>query len=941
MKYTRYFAFVIALLVATSCIVDDIDQPAINTETSCDEIKLFARITRFDDCEVDTRANKTFDEAYVSSMALAVFPINGGAIGDCISYIHLTGNNLTFTLDRKDIDPQYNDKPFALYIFANMPELPATMGELEDKSLDYFLNLAYENDGIRRPQTGFPMVGSLGDTITEGADGISFVLMPTRKDANGNTITDSEDKAVIGLPTVDNTPKDYIPIPMKALYAKMSFIISVEPDQYMQDGVAPMFTLNGYTVNNIPQQVHINEGLNSESPVSDNNVSVTMSNSAVQGSPVKFDFYIPERLLTPATTADNYDYPFKGNPGDFTRQEDKDQNGFRDEDEKYRQRFKPNLLGEDQAATYVQISGKYRDHQDNSWDVTYDLYLGEDSWSDFNIKRNTNYVNNVVIRGLTAYDDAASDGDGVFIDHRVNVSRSLPIIINLQRETKLDSHFEVRPLRVRYPLAEGENLPAGATVKVEILNVDGNGIPSWVRMEHNNGGTQNNTYCASGKRLYFTTDLVSNTLKDNGSAGSHPKGSTIELPLTGSNQETFWIYVDQCDEGAPLSDPNQMRKAMVRVTYSDNNGTKEPIDYILAQYKLYPVKTVRTAADVAGTNMTAGEYIYYIEHEEEYLHNYDSEDDYNNTEDKGMEWGLDGVQLSNTEDAFVISHITGEDNNIYDNIGDFTARQNQAFETLSPKPKYDFYLYRDIISIMGEYYKPNLLVDGYYADKLKVNGFAGYTLNDRIENYLLANKPQTDGADTQIKNIRLDQKPKSAFAYCYNRNKRDSNGNVTTMDWYLPSIDEIEDIMEFAYGDFDTEFQGNMYWSCQPAYIFTSAELQRYNRPWGIFGSWEKVNGNIYYGSYFSDDVERARATKAERENGVFKEAPSSGADESQKRTGNIYISLAGSKNTEWNNPTTTNTNPYHEGNLSRTGTKARVRCVRNPAGVTIPNENK
>ena len=148
MRYTRFFAFILTLFVATSCYVDDIDIPAINRPAgSCDNVKIAARITRFDDREVDTRANKTAEESYLSSMALAVFPIEGDTVGDCISYTHLKGSNLTFTLDRKEIPAKYYDKPFVLYIFANMPALPATFAELTDKSLEWFKKQVYVNNG--------------------------------------------------------------------------------------------------------------------------------------------------------------------------------------------------------------------------------------------------------------------------------------------------------------------------------------------------------------------------------------------------------------------------------------------------------------------------------------------------------------------------------------------------------------------------------------------------------------------------------------------------------------------------------------------------------------------------------------------------------------------------------------------------------------------------
>ena len=49
------------------------------------------------------------------------------------------------------------------------------------------------------------------------------------------------------------------------------------------------------------------------------------------------------------------------------------------------------ICGNDQKAVNIVISGRYRDHQNHSWDVDYTIYLGEDNYGDFNIKRNSEY----------------------------------------------------------------------------------------------------------------------------------------------------------------------------------------------------------------------------------------------------------------------------------------------------------------------------------------------------------------------------------------------------------------------------------------------------------------------------------------------------------------------------------------------------------------------
>lgn len=55
--------------------------------------------------------------------------------------------------------------------------------------------------------------------------------------------------------------------------------------------------------------------------------------------------------------------------------------------------------------------------------------------------------------------------------------------------------------------------------------------------------------------------------------------------------------------------------------------------------------------------------------------------------------------------------------------------------------------------------------------------------------------------------------------YCVNKNKRNSDGTIDydNMTWYLPAIDEIEDICIGGYSEFEV-FQDKYYWSSQPAY---------------------------------------------------------------------------------------------------------------------------
>ena len=635
MRYIHYIFILVASIVVSACVTTDIDEyrKPVDRPTYGGDLQVVGRITQYSDCDVATRSKKEGDESKVTSMGLALFPINdNGTIGNCLYYDFQLGGSIVFIVDRHDeVFDNYVDKEFAMYIFANMQDangFPTTSEAGVGKSLDYFTKCAVAASTTVKdvPANGFPMVGSLGNTLTiDGieSDGKTLILKPTQTDAN-----------VDGLPLVGDTPTDIEPtdnleIPLKSLYAKFSFTISVVPDQEIVGNKAPRFDLVSYQVNNIAATVDSDASTNDDNAV-ESSGEISMGNYAQGATKATFTFYLPERYLTPTKNINNV---LPDNLKDASTEEQ----------EKYRQRYK-NKLVDDKAATYVTITGKYTDHQENAYDVFYNIYLGGNNYDDFNIIRNTHYDNSITIRGISASNDQSVNG-GISIDWRVNVVRSTPLVINLRRESLLDAHYEVRPLRLRLV---GENIPTGTSATVQIISGDltDSGNP-WIRLEAS--GTTNDYITtagsSNGKRKYFTTDLVTTTLADRG------KSVTVNN-LTRDNQ-TVWIYVDE-------NTKTTSRAAIVRVSYDDDDK-----DFEIVQHGLFMV----TGAD-SGRG-------YYIEQYEEYLYNYDSEDSYGQIREEGMPWGLDGTQLSNKYNSFTIN-----ENN---------SQWNDYLKT-TDVPKYDFYI---------------------------------------------------------------------------------------------------------------------------------------------------------------------------------------------------------------------------------------------------------
>lgn len=827
MRRLRNIFAILALLSTASCAVDNIDVPSSTTPAN-DVVTVIGRMTRFDDKDVTTRGVKDQDEAKLTSMAMAIFKVNAegdGLDGNCVYYQYAADQaELLFTIERGsnyDYDTRY-----AMYVFCNMPGMSDDVFGV-GSTLEEMMEAFYNVEDIDIPTNGFPMMGSLGDTFTTtfDNDGKVFILSPRE---NGELTT----------PKVDGVTQTLLTIPMKAMYAKVNFTIEVRPDQTIEGNYSPQFTLDGCTVNNVPSKVDFINSTNSESEVLADSFSPTVTGNTVASGAnrINFTFYLPERYLEPATKAADYPYPFK-NDGKI-----------RGEDSTYMQRYKPQLVG-DKKATNVVISGRFRDHQNHHWDVDYTIYLGEDNYGDFNIKRNSEYNNYVTIRGIQTSSDMSDEQDAISIDHRVNVERTQPAIISLRREVLLDSHFEVRPLRVRASEVEDSNINA---VKVEVVNPT---TTNWMRLERSFGdgtpdgaptttvnGASKSIYidenpddAAYGKRRFFTYDLVTGGGTNLGDLAPLNNSTEVILPITDAT-ECCWIYVDECTETG-----DAVRSGIVKVSYGSlsgttftpaNNANYPDVNYVINQRKLFEV-TGPSGHD------------YHIEYSEEYLYNFDADDNYGQTVFDGMVWGLEGVQLSYDHEALYFKAKTGDWAN---GIVDYFTGAVPAY--------YDFYIKSHDEARMAD---PN---------QVTLHEYEGYNFcNEIITTVNGGQKDEDNNAyDTDPNNnidiLQLDEEPKSAIEYCYNKNKRNNKGQVvwstgtntydqSQLNWYLPAIDEMEDIVMSTYGSEQNtfarflEFQSQDYWSCQPAFIQNYAHLR-----------WTLIFIPLdYWGAFYYDDI--------------------------------------------------------------------------------------
>ena len=687
----------------------------------------------------------------------------------------------------------------------------------------------------------------------------------------------------------------------------------------MAENRPPRFILNGYEVHNVASSVDFIGGIvnstDDTTPVLDDvlEVSVESDNVAQGSSSIQFSFYLPERFLQPDILASDYNYPFKKN------------GSIREEDEIYRQRFKPCLVeGNNPPATFVRFFGEFIDHQDHHYNVSYDVYVGNDNYSNFDIERNTQYNNYITIRGIQTSNDMSDVEGAISIDHRVNIERSQPAIVSLRRETLLDSHFEVRPLRVRkMDVGNVGNINA---VKVEVVNPT---TTNWMRLERSAGegtvykGMKNENgqsiYItdegpSKGKRKYFTYNLV-NGETPGAYDYSLVNSTEVVLPLS-DNTECCWIYVDEC-----LEVGDGVRSGLIKVSYGNLNGatftpandTNFPdVYYHINQRKLFQVRGTKS---------------YNIEYHEEYLYNYDADDNYGQTVYEGMAWGLEGLRLSYDHPALYFKSYTSSD--IGDLIVNFFKGDTPAF--------YDFYIKSH---------------DEGKVDprQIELHEYVGYEFCKEIIQVVNGGQKDNDGKaydtdpDNNIDILQLDQQPRSAIEYCYNKNKRNNIGQVVwqngdsynenQLNWYLPAIDEIEDIVMSEYGNGQKtyarflEFQAQDYWSCQPAYIQNYAHVSWL---WGIMNYW----GTFYYDDIgdtsfdINNNTDRARIGSARSTSVKY----AGGSYQSTSSGTNGYYSFYEADDKKYSysgtkNGVTIGTISREPGNQPR-NEKNRIRCVR------------
>lgn len=671
---------------------------------------------------------KTPEEQEIKSLHVFIFDTEGNYLGTkdehrYQGYRSITGGKTVMNIDREGWLDNEKATNATIIVVANVEEGTFTVNTADTPptniiNRDALANFKYK-PLIQRlvtslPESGMPMYGRVDNVDLTKSNTSSSIL-----------------------------------IPMKALMSRIDVSLQINSTNSDVTGNLPELTVTECKVLNVPEATLFSANKGAETDLSDNAMgkkeysfpATALKTINNKKGKLEYTFYTFENLQEPADS--NYDYP----------------DGITEEE---KQQYKPELADKNNSMAF-KFSGKYITYNGASYDATYTLYLGANHTNDFKVMRNKQYKNNVTIKGIVK---AGNNPEHITFDTRVNVSASNPYFISMLKDRTLDSHFNVVPMDVYFFNTNPSNPnPPKQTMKVEILdpvNV------SWVRMERipavnmekgsvpsiSTGGpelmaTNSPWHAGNGKRKYFTTDLVTNTLSGN-----------TEMTVENSRDRIYFYIDENLDVWHLGTEEDRTRIATVKMTYYEDGVEKGTRELILEQAKLLEVKFIPGDEGDEGAGMV--ERVFYVEAYEEYRNHGDPLDEYiNNQVFTGLPW----------------EEYSGGSGTTIGNLGGFVGIGG--------------------IDCSSNFYWGHSFTE-YIVQKVEARRTGNGTIFNPYKYY--------------YDHLTLNSKPKTAAGYCFVKNKRNNDGSVPNPKWYMPGIRELERILRHYYIEYP-EFQNNYYWS--------------------------------------------------------------------------------------------------------------------------------
>lgn len=777
----RYLKHIFLALTATLMAVSCLEELEIETPTFGDEVvTLVPRVQSFANRYV-TKSEYVGNETMISKYTVLVFNKDG----NLVHKQSVTGDD-PFKLNKSMLNSSANGDltEATVVMLANMDYADVNNAGVTVTKLSDFETCTYKpaqavitsiSDGF----TGFPMIG-----------GIKMVNLSSTKDQ-----------------------QPPLAVELKILYAKINFEIAVaeggENDNVATNGM--QFALSSCTLYNaatatsiaipavkdkpavdflgdpVSEQNATDDGATSSSNYSGSTAtSLGKTGTAkLNGEKINFTFYVLESRYNHGSDLRGI-YPDDSWLTSEPAEDVKNYNAATDEAKRNRvkyfyddriQQYKPKLAKVSSGnpagkATYVRLNGTYTDYRGVAWKVEYDLYLGKDNAQNFHVDRNSEYTNLVTIKGLRNRQDDAYGENDVWIDHRVNVSyngNGVDDHVTITRETLLDAHIEVRPLRVKWENNEFDG------VRIYLPTKSDGSLVDWIGIERFTGenNRDKSVYCyargvSTGKRKYFTTDLISELQTKKGEYGVRVDEDTKKKYIYLLNEECAWIYFD---ENVGSTD----RPAEINLEFYTTSGSTQNVVYKVKQRGL----------------QTVGGYA--IESYEEYLHSYDSADKYNlstspvDYTQQGLAWGFPDHKLSQS----TIVNATNVPTNLVKNE---ISKRKYLYDYFHESDGPSFQLFTNVNGAWG---------DGEFG--------TGHTFTERAS----ANR------DIAVKDMGTI--PENAYQYCLSKNKfkvEDGEDVTMTINWYLPDPYEMQAILAAGLsGNSTADLDSDAYyWSSQPSF---------------------------------------------------------------------------------------------------------------------------
>ena len=599
-----------------------------------------------DQYTVTTRGTdiKTPEEQEIKTLHVFIFDKDGNYLETADKhryqgYRSITGGKTVMNIDREGWKDNEKAEHATVIVVANVEtgtfqtetaDTPPTNVKGRDELLSFHYKPLSSRYITQLPESGMPMFGCVDD----------INLTRSNKDNSIN-------------------------IPMKALMSRIDISLQIDGNNTDVTGTLPQLTVTECKVLNVPKATVFAEDLEKETNLSElEKDDYKLPQTSVQTiqnkkGKLKYTFYTFENLQNlldewiPVTKEDGTVINWKNSEGLLYP------DGIENEE---KQQYKPELADKDNSLAF-QFQGHYITYNGASYEVTYTLYLGADHTDDFKVMRNKQYKNDVTIKGIVK---AGNNPEHITFDTRVNISSSNPYFVSILKDRKLDSHFNVIPMDIYFFNTNPSNPnPPQQSMKVKILDSD---KVTWVRMERipavhmqygtvpgvtdggpsllavpDEAGTWNTA--GNGKRKYFTTNLVTETLKNN-----------TEITLV-NHRDRIYFYVDENIEVWHLGDDptKRTRTATVQLTYYEDGIEKGTRQLILEQANLLEVKfhdsedNEGVNYDESGKKLDQAKRIIYIEAYEEYLDHGDPLDEYNNNlVFTGLPWGGESKEVGQT-----------------------------------------------------------------------------------------------------------------------------------------------------------------------------------------------------------------------------------------------------------------------------------------------------